>query len=119
MRFLARPARGGRSEELLKAHLAAVAQMAERNVLTLPISGREHLAALARLCGLTHDFGKYTTYFQEKLPPLEKKPPEKSTPTTPSSPRSSGRSLLKDGIPRMSKPRFSSTSRSTATTATC
>lgn len=77
MRFLARPARGGRSEELLKAHLAAVAQMAERNVLTLSISGREHLAALARLCGLTHDFGKYTTYFQEKLPPLEKKPPRK------------------------------------------
>ncbi|WP_273888957.1 CRISPR-associated helicase Cas3' [Rubrobacter naiadicus] len=75
MRFLARPARGGRSEELLKDHLAAVARMAERNVLTLPISGREHLAALARLCGLTHDFGKYTTYFQEKLPPLEKKPP--------------------------------------------
>ncbi len=77
MRFLARPAQGGRPEEELKDHLAAVGRMAERNVLGLPIPERERLAALARLCGLTHDFGKYTTYFQEKLPPLEKKPPKK------------------------------------------
>src|SRR5689334_18963079 len=77
MRFLARPAQGGRPEEELKDDLAAVGRMAERNVLGLPIPERERLAALARLCGLTHDFGKYTTYFQEKLPPLEKKPPKK------------------------------------------
>lgn len=78
MRFLARPAKGNRAEELLNEHLASVAQRAKRNVLSSAIPDREELAELAWLCGLTHDFGKYTTYFQEKLPPLEKKPPKKA-----------------------------------------
>jgi CRISPR-associated endonuclease/helicase Cas3 len=78
MRFLARPAKGDRAEELLNEHLASVAQRAKRNVVSSAILDREELAELAWLCGLTHDFGKYTTYFQEKLPPLEKNPPKKA-----------------------------------------
>lgn len=78
MRFLARPAKGDRAEELLNEHLTSVAQRAKRNVLSSAILDREELAELAWLCGLTHDFGKYTTYFQEKLPPLEKKPPKEA-----------------------------------------
>ena len=78
MRFLARPARGDRTEELLNEHLASVAQRAKRIALSSANPDRKQLAELAWLCGLTHDFGKYTTYFQEKLPPLEKNPPKKA-----------------------------------------
>jgi len=77
MRFLARLAEGDRAEELLNEHLASVAQRAKKNVLLSATLDREELAELAWLCGLTHDFGKYTTYFQEKLPPIEKKPLKK------------------------------------------
>lgn len=77
MRFLARPAEGNRAEELLREHLASVAQQAQRNVLSSAAPDREELAELAWLCGIAHDFGKYTTYFQEKLPPLKKSPPKR------------------------------------------
>jgi CRISPR-associated endonuclease/helicase Cas3 len=45
----------------------------------MPESFAEHsrLREVARLCGLAHDFGKYTTFFQERFPPLEKAPPKK------------------------------------------
>lgn len=79
MNFLARPSdkREGifREAEPLKLHLEMVAARARRSLrdnLALPDS--ERLSELASICGLTHDFGKYTTYFQDKLPPKNKKP---------------------------------------------
>ncbi|ABG03244.1 CRISPR-associated helicase, Cas3 family [Rubrobacter xylanophilus DSM 9941] len=72
MRFLARPG------EPLRDHLAAVAGAAERGVLDAHVPDRERLATLARLCGLTHDFGKYTTYFQDRLPPKSLEPSPKA-----------------------------------------
>jgi len=79
MKFIARPAetRGGREypEELLADHLRVVAEAA-RGYLVGPWPDSERLSELAWVAGATHDFGKYTTFFQEKLPPLEKPPPK-------------------------------------------
>jgi CRISPR-associated endonuclease/helicase Cas3 len=79
MIFLARPAdeRGGvfRQAEPLKLHLQAVGERARLSLgdnRALP--DREYLSELASICGLTHDFGKYTSFFQDKLPPKNKKP---------------------------------------------
>jgi CRISPR-associated endonuclease/helicase Cas3 len=33
----------------------------------LPINGSERFAAIAKLCGACHDFGKYTSFFQDRL----------------------------------------------------
>jgi CRISPR-associated endonuclease/helicase Cas3 len=79
MTFLARPAdeRGGvfREAEPLKLHLDTVAERARRSLRDNPaLPDGEHLSELASICGLTHDFGKYTSYFQDKLPPKNKKP---------------------------------------------
>ena len=74
MRFLARPAEGGRPEELLAKHLASVAERARRNALRSAAQERKRASELAWLCGVAHDFGKYTTYFQDKLPPKEVPP---------------------------------------------
>ncbi len=80
MKFLARPTDKResifREAEPLAVHLAAVAERARRSLHDNPaLPDREHLSELARLCGLTHDFGKYTSYFQDKLPPKNQKPP--------------------------------------------
>ncbi len=79
MTFLARPAdkREGifREAEPLALHLEMVAERARRSLLdnaALPDTGR--LPELAWICGATHDFGKYTLYFQDKLPPKNKQP---------------------------------------------
>jgi len=79
MTFLARPAdeRGGvlREAEPLKLHLKTVAERARRSLLDNPaLPDGERLSELASICGLTHDFGKYTSYFQNKLPPKKQKP---------------------------------------------
>lgn len=80
MTFLARPSdeREGvfRDAEPLKLHLKAVAERAQRSLEdNLALPDREILSELAQICGLTHDFGKYTSYFQNKLPPKKQKPP--------------------------------------------
>ncbi len=80
MTFLARPAdeRGevSREAEPLKLHLETVAERGRRSLLDNPaLPDGEHLSELASICGLTHDFGKYTSYFQNKLPPKKQKPP--------------------------------------------
>lgn len=80
MTFLARPAdeREGvfREAEPLKLHLETVAERARLSLLDNPaLPDCERLAELASICGLTHDFGKYTSYFQNKLPPKKQKPP--------------------------------------------
>ncbi len=82
MTFLARPAdeREGvfREAEPLKLHLQTVAERARRSLRDNPaLPDGERLSELASICGLTHDFGKYTSYFQNKLPPNKQEPPVK------------------------------------------
>lgn len=79
MTFLARPAdkREGvfREAEPLALHLEAVAERARRSLLDNPsISDPGQLSDLAWICGATHDFGKYTSFFQDKLPPKNEQP---------------------------------------------
>jgi len=79
MTFLARPEgkREGvfREAEPLKLHLETVAERGRRSLHDYPaLPDGEHLSELASICGLTHDFGKYTSYFQDKLPPKNKRP---------------------------------------------
>ncbi len=50
---------------LLRDHLVEVASLAER--FALEATGDEQFASLAYLVGLTHDLGKYTSFFQRKL----------------------------------------------------
>lgn len=50
---------------LLSAHLAGVAAGAAQRIAALP--GKERLFSAALVAGLAHDFGKYTSYFQEYL----------------------------------------------------
>lgn len=76
MKFLARPAEETRPEEPLIQHLEDVANRARDNVPD-SVPEAERLVELAWLCGATHDFGKYTTFFQNRLPPQEKEPPKK------------------------------------------
>lgn len=79
MTFLARPAdkREGvfREAEPLALHLKTVAERARGSLRDNPaLPDGERLSELASICGLTHDFGKYTSYFQDKLPPKNKRP---------------------------------------------
>ena len=79
MTFLARPAdeREGifREAEPLSLHLEAVAERAQSSLLGNPaLFGTGLLPYLAWICGITHDFGKYTSYFQDKLPPKNVQP---------------------------------------------
>lgn len=79
MTFLARPAdkREGvfREAEPLALHLEAVAERARRSLLDNPaLSDTGRLSDLAWICGATHDFGKYTSFFQDKLPPKNEQP---------------------------------------------
>lgn len=79
MTFLARPAdeREGvfREAEPLALHLKTVAERARQSLRDNPaLPDGKRLSELASICGLTHDFGKYTSYFQDKLPPKNKRP---------------------------------------------
>lgn len=69
MTFFARP------DEPLVRHLEDVATRARESLAgTKFLPSSEHLSELAWICGATHDFGKYTSYFQDKLPPKSRKP---------------------------------------------
>lgn len=79
MTFLARPAdkREGvfREAEPLALHLEAVAERARSSMLNNPaLPGGRRLSDLAWICGATHDFGKYSSFFQDKLPPKNEQP---------------------------------------------
>jgi CRISPR-associated endonuclease/helicase Cas3 len=53
----------------LLTHISEVARSAREAILALPdgITRKNRLAELAFLIGVTHDFGKYTSYFQSYL----------------------------------------------------
>lgn len=80
MMFLARPANPRRNVEAepLELHLRVVAERARASLDVPTLPDRARLAKLAWLCGITHDFGKYTSYFQSKLPPKKIEPPRKA-----------------------------------------
>ena len=53
--------------KLLHEHLEEVGRMAKSYISRLPNEYKQELAEAARLAGVCHDFGKYTTYFQDYL----------------------------------------------------
>lgn len=53
--------------KLLREHLYEVGNTAKHYIIRLPIDHREELAEAVQLAGFCHDFGKYTTYFQDYL----------------------------------------------------
>lgn len=58
MKFYSHP------NKLLKEHLKEVS---ERSINYFKYNFEEDLIVISKLIGLTHDFGKYTTFFQKKL----------------------------------------------------
>jgi len=54
-------------DRFLKDHLKEVGDTSYRYIMELPISDRALLAKAARLIGISHDFGKYTSFFQSHL----------------------------------------------------
>lgn len=53
--------------KLLKKHLQDVGNNIEANIDKVPIDNKNILREVGKIMGLCHDFGKYTTYFQEYL----------------------------------------------------
>ncbi len=64
--------------EELKVHLRHVATRAKDSLSSPALPNSDVLSEWAELCGLTHDFGKYTSYFQDKLPPKKQAPPKQA-----------------------------------------
>lgn len=54
-------------QKLLSAHLSEVAKQMKETINQLPIDNRARLAQVAYFIGISHDFGKFTTYFQNYL----------------------------------------------------
>ncbi|AEE97375.1 CRISPR-associated helicase/endonuclease Cas3 [Mahella australiensis] len=54
-------------KKLLENHLREVAAQMERSIVGMPIDGAADVAKAAYLMGISHDFGKFTTYFQRYL----------------------------------------------------
>ncbi len=82
MNFRARPAskQDGKliPEEPLWKHLRNVGERARNCLSTSTLPQAERLSEWAWLCGVTHDFGKYTSFFQNKLPPKKQAPPKQA-----------------------------------------
>ena len=53
--------------KLLKDHLKNVGELSKRFIENLPIENKNLLSNIAYLIGISHDFAKATTFFQEKL----------------------------------------------------
>ena len=65
LNFYARVRDGYR--EPLSDHLKDVSQRAKDYLANLPVPDLERLVQLVEIMGLTHDFGKYTSFFQDHL----------------------------------------------------
>ena len=57
----------GEPQKELKEHLKGVAGDAKSSIEQVDIKERHYLAEIAYLIGISHDFGKYTSFFQEHL----------------------------------------------------
>lgn len=51
----------------LEDHLREVATQMKRSIGDMPIDAADDMAKAAYLIGISHDFGKFTTYFQKYL----------------------------------------------------
>jgi len=71
MTFYSHVDESGNPQKELKEHLKGVAEDARSSVTQTPVEDRHYLAEIAYLIGISHDFGKYTSFFQEHL--LKKK----------------------------------------------
>ena len=60
--------------EELKQHLYNVSERARKSLSSRTLPNANILSKWAWLCGITHDFGKYTSFFQNKLPPKKDLP---------------------------------------------
>jgi len=60
-RFLSHP------DKLLIDHLKEVGELAEEFIKSVPLGNQSELSLTARLIGFCHDFGKYTSFFQDWL----------------------------------------------------
>jgi len=60
---------GGRAGKILAFHLLETAEATRSYILAVPdaVDEKHELADLAFIIGLAHDFGKYTTFFQDYL----------------------------------------------------
>jgi len=67
MIFYSHANEGGNPQKELKEHLKGVAKDAKSSIEQIPIEERYYLAEIAYLIGISHDFGKYTSFFQEHL----------------------------------------------------
>jgi len=67
MIFYSHADEGGNPQKELKEHLKGVAKDAKSSIEQIPIEERYYLAEIAYLIGISHDFGKYTSFFQEHL----------------------------------------------------
>lgn len=71
MVFYSHVDRDGKPQKELKQHLIEVAKDAKYNIEEIPLKDKKLLSEIAYLLGISHDFGKYTSFFQEHL--LKKK----------------------------------------------
>jgi len=71
MNFYSHIDKDGTSKKELKEHLKEVGEEAKRSVEEIPLKDKKFFSEIAHLLGISHDFGKYTSFFQEYL--LKKK----------------------------------------------
>lgn len=57
----------GKPQKELKEHLKEVAEDAKSSIKQIPVGEDCYLVEIAYLIGISHDFGKYTSFFQEHL----------------------------------------------------
>jgi len=71
MKFYSHVDMEGYLQKELKDHLIGVAKDAKSSIEEIPLKDKKLIAEIAYLIGISHDFGKYTSFFQEHL--LEKR----------------------------------------------
>lgn len=71
MRFYSHVDKDGNPQKELKQHLIEVAKEARNNIEVIPLKDKKLFSEIAYLIEISHDFGKYTSFFQEYL--LKKK----------------------------------------------
>ena len=67
MIFYSHADENGNPQKELKVHLKEVGIEAKNYIRKIPLPDKELLGEIAYLVGISHDFGKYTSFFQEHL----------------------------------------------------
>jgi len=71
MLFYSHVNENGVPKKELYEHLKGVAEDVKKSIEQIPIDDCHYIAEIGYLIGISHDFGKYTSFFQEHL--LKKK----------------------------------------------